>query len=306
MMAADDEAGEILRTPEERFDALPAEFAAWEPKYLDWDGIRLARIDEGGEGKRPPVVLFHGEPTWSLLWRKVVPPLLEAGHRCIAPDMPGFGRSDKPANFDWYSYDRHVEAAAWVLEQLDVTGATFVVHDWGGPVGLRVAAENPERCARLVVMDTGVFDGRQRMSDAWLTFRDFVRRTEDLPISMLVRGACATDPGDEIAAAYDAPFPGPEFKAGARAFPLMLPTEPEAPGAEAGGRAAAAIAARDIPSLCLWADGDPIIPEKVGAKLAERLGLTPPETISNASHFLQEDRGEEIGRRIAAWLDGQL
>jgi len=296
--------GEIFRTPEERFDVLPDDFP-WEPRYLDWDGIRLARIDEGDQNQDSPVVLFHGEPTWSLLWRKVIPPLLDDGHRCIAPDMPGFGRSDKPTNFDWYSYDRHVEAASWVLEQLDVRDATFVVHDWGGPVGFRVAAENPERCARLVVMDTGVFDGRQRMSDAWLTFRDFVQRTEDLPISMLVRGACATDPGDAIAAAYDAPFPTPESKAGARAFPLMLPTEPDAPGAEAGARTAEAIAAREVPSLCLWADGDPIIPPQVGAKLAARLGLTPPETIANASHFLQEDQGAEIGRRIAAWLAAQ-
>lgn len=295
---------DIYRTPEERFDALPDDFG-WEPRYLDWDGIRLARIDEGEQNQGAPIVLFHGEPTWSLLWRKVIPPLLEAGHRCIAPDMPGFGRSDKPTDFGWYSYDRHAEAAAWVLEQLDVRDATFVVHDWGGPVGLRVAAENPERCARLVVMDTGVFDGRQRMSDAWLTFRDFVQRTEDLPISMLVRGACATDPGDDIAAAYDAPFPTPESKAGARAFPLMLPTDPGAPGAEAGGRTAAAIAERDLPSLCLWADGDPIIPIEVGRRVAERLGLTPPEEIAGASHFLQEDQGTAIGRRIADWLEEQ-
>ncbi len=223
----------VFRTPDERFAQLP-DFP-WEPRYLDWDGIRLARIDEG-EGE--PIVLFHGEPTWSLLWRHVMPPLLAAGHRCIASDMPGFGRSDKPTDMGWYSYDRHAEAAAWVLEQLDVRDATFVVHDWGGPVGMRVAAEHPERCARIVVMDTGVFDGKQRMTDAWLTFRDFVRRTEDLPVSMLVRGACATDPGEEVAAAYDAPFPTPESKAGARAFPLMLPTEPDAPGAEAGARTA--------------------------------------------------------------------
>lgn len=289
----------VFRTPEERFAALPADFAAWQPRYLDWDGIRLARIDEG-EGE--PIVLFHGEPTWSFLWRNVMPPLLEAGHRCIAPDMPGFGRSDKPTDFDWYSYDRHVEAAAWVLEQLGITGATFVVHDWGGPVGLRVAAEHPERCARLVVMDTGIFDGRQRMSEAWLAFRDFVERTEDLPVSMLVRGGCATDPGEGVGAAYDAPFPTPESKAGARAFPLMLPITPDAPGAEAGGRAAAAIAARNLPSLCLWADGDPIIPIEVGRAFAERLGLAAPQEIAGASHFLQEDQGAEVGRRIAAWL----
>ncbi len=289
-----------VRTPDERFADLP-DFP-WEPRYLDWDGIRLARIDEG-EG--PAVVLFHGEPTWSFLWRKVIPPLLEAGYRVIAPDLPGFGRSDKPTDLDWYSYDRHVEAATWLLEQAGVGDATFVVHDWGGPVGMRIASERPETCSRLVVMDTGVFNGRQRMTDAWLTFRDFVRRTEDLPVSMLVTGACATAPADEVAAAYDAPFPDAASKAGARAFPLMLPTSPEDAGAAAGQAAAEGIAARGLPSLCLWADSDPIIPLKVGQAVAERLGLTPPETIENAGHFLQEDQGELIGRRIAAWLGEQ-
>jgi haloalkane dehalogenase len=289
-----------VRTPEERFAGLP-DFP-WEPKYLEWDGLRLARIDEG-EGS--PVVLFHGEPTWSLLWRHVIPPLLDAGHRCIAPDMPGFGRSDKPTDIGWYSYDRHTEAAAFVLEQLGIRDATFVVHDWGGPVGMRVAAEHPEMCARLVVMDTGVFSGRQRMTDAWKAFRDFVERTEDLPISMLVRGACKNDPGDEVADAYDAPFPDAASKAGARAFPLMLPTSPEDPGAAEGERTAETIAARDIPSLCLWADSDPIIPLKTGQAVAERLNLTPPETIENASHFLQEDQGAKIGTRIATWLSTQ-
>jgi haloalkane dehalogenase len=287
-----------VRTPEERFSALP-DFP-WEPKYLEWEGLRLARIDEG-DGE-PPVVLFHGEPTWSLLWRHVIPPLLEAGHRCIAPDMVGFGRSDKPTDLGWYSYDRHYEAMAHLVAELDVRDATFVVHDWGGPVGLRVAAENPERCGRLVVMDTGTFSGRQRMTEAWKAFRDFVERTEDLPISFLVRGACKTDPGDEVAAAYDAPFPSPESKAGARAFPLMLPTSPGDPGAAEGERTAETIAGRDIPALCLWADSDPIIPFETGRAVAARLGLPEPEKIPDASHFLQEDQGRMIGERIRDWL----
>ncbi len=289
-----------IRTPDERFADLP-DFP-WEPQYLDWDGIRLARIDEG-EG--PIVVLFHGEPTWSFLWRKVIPPLLGASYRCIAPDLPGFGRSDKPTDLEWYSYDRHVEAATWMLEQAGVRDATFVVHDWGGPVGMRVAAENPEMCSRIVVMDTGIFNGHQRMTDAWLTFRDFVRRTEDLPVSMLVKGACAIEPTADVVAAYDAPYPDAASKAGARAFPLMLPTSPDDPGAAEGGAAAEGIAKRDLPSLCLWADSDPIIPLKTGHAVAERLNLTPPETIENASHFLQEDQGTQIGERIAAWLGEQ-
>ncbi len=285
------------RTPEDRFTSLP-DFP-WEPRYLDWEGLRLARIDEGTGA---PVVLFHGEPTWSFLWREVIPPLLADGHRCIAPDLPGFGRSDKPTDLSWYSYDRHVQAATHMLDEIGIRDATFVVHDWGGPIGMRIATDRPEMCSRMVVMDTGVFSGHQRMTEAWMTFRDFVERTEDLPISMLVRGACATDPAGEVVAAYDAPFPTPESKAGARAFPLMLPTSPDDPGAAEGARAAEGIAARNLPSLCLWADSDPIIPLATGRAVAERLNLTPPEVIENASHFLQEDQGTAIGDRIAAWL----
>ena len=295
---------DVYRTPEERFTDLPG--FPWEPRYYDWQGLRIARIDESppqGESGTP-VVLFHGEPTWSYLYRKVIPPLLEAGHRCIAPDYPGFGRSDKPTDLDWYTFDRHTEAMSALLAELDVRDATFVVQDWGGPIGMRIAAEQPERCARLVVMDTGFFTGEQRMSDAWKAFRDFVERTEDLPIPMLIAGACKTPPDDAVLAAYDAPFPVAEAKRGARAFPLMLPTSPDAPGAEAGRRTAEAMAASDRPALVLWADSDPILAPEVGAAVAERAGWPPPETISEASHFLQEDQGELIGARIAEWLAG--
>ena len=288
---------EIYRTPDEAFANLPG--FPWEPKYFDWDGIRLARIDEG-EG--PAIVLFHGEPSWSYLYRKVIPPLLEAGYRCIAPDLPGFGRSDKPVDFDWYSYDRHTEAMAALLADLEVEGATFVVQDWGGPIGMRIAAERPDACAKLVVMDTGFFTGHQPMTDAWKAFRDFVERTEDLPIEMLIGGACHTPPGDEILAAYGAPYPEPKAKAGTRAFPLMLPTTPDAPGAEAGQRTLDAMAAAERPVLVLWAEHDPIIPPSVGRALAARLDWPEPEIIPAASHFLQEDQGEMIGERIAAWL----
>jgi haloalkane dehalogenase len=288
---------ETYRTPDERFAGLP-EFP-WQPRYWDWEGIRLARIDEGSGD---PVVLFHGEPTWSFLYRKVIPPLLEAGHRCIAPDYPGFGRSDKPTEFDWYSYDRHTEAMTALLDQLEIRGATFVVQDWGGPIGMRIAAERPELCSRLVVMDTGFFSGRQPMSDAWTTFRDFVERTEDLPVSMLVGGACKTMPSAEVLAGYDAPFPTVRSKPGARAFPLILPTTPDATGAAAGQRTYEAMAASDRPALVLWADSDPVLSLDVGRKLAEQVGWPEPEVIAEASHFLQEDQGQMIGERIAAWI----
>jgi haloalkane dehalogenase len=288
---------DAYRTPDERFANLP-DFP-FEPRYRDVNGLRLAHV-EAGDG--PPVVFFHGEPTWSFLWRKTIPAVRDAGHRCIAPDLAGFGRSDKPTDVGWYSYERHVELMRELVEGLDLREATAVVHDWGGPIGLRLAVEHPDRIARMVILDTGLFTGRQRMSDAWFAFRDFVERTEDLPVAMLVRRACKVDPGDDVAAAYDAPFPEPRCKAGARAFPLMLPLSPEDPGAEAGVRVLEALGEDRRPTLMLWADSDPVIPPATGRRLAERIGREPPQVVEGASHFLQEDKGPEIGRRIADWL----
>jgi len=288
---------DVERTPEERLEGLP-DFP-FESRYREVDGLRLAHLDEGDGG---PVVFFHGEPTWSFLWRKVIPPVRDAGFRCIAPDYAGFGRSDKPTDVGWYSYDRHVDLVAGLLEDLDLRDATVVTHDWGGPIGLRLAAEHPDRISRMVAMDTGLFTGEQRMSDAWHTFRDFVERTDDLPISLLVRNACARGMSDEVAAAYDAPYPSQASKAGARAFPLILPITPEMPGGAEGKRALEALREDDRPKLILWADSDPVLPPKVGEAFAAALKAEPPRPIENASHFLQEDAGEEIGGLIADWL----
>ena len=288
---------DVVRTPAESLEGLP-DFP-FESQYTEIDGLRLAYLDEG-EGK--PVVFFHGEPTWSFLWRKVIPPVRDAGVRCIAPHYAGVGRSDKPTDLAWYSYDRHVALMSTLLEELDVHDATAVVHDWGGPIGLRLAVEHPDRFSRIVVMDTGPFTGHQRMSDAWLKFRDFVRDNADVPVGMLIRGGCKNDPGDDVVAAYDAPYPNPESKAGPRAFPLLIPTEPDAPGAAEGRAVADALRTDERPSLVLWADSDFILPFSVGERVSERLGMTPPRKIENASHFLQEDAGPEIGRIIAEWL----
>jgi len=287
----------VARTPEEAFEGLP-DFP-FEPRYRELDGLRLAHVDEG-EGA--PVVFFHGEPTWSFLWRKVIPPVRDAGFRCIAPDLAGFGRSDKPTDIGFYSYDRHAALAGALLEQLDLRGATVVVHDWGGPIGLRVAVEQRERVERLVILDTGLFTGHQHMSEAWMKFRDFVERTEDLPVGFLVRGACKRDPGEEVIAAYDAPYPDAASKAGARAFPLMIPLMPEAPGAEAGQRVLEALREDRRPTLMLWADSDPVLPLSTGERFAEAIGREPPRTIPEAGHFLQEDQGPLIGELVADWL----
>jgi haloalkane dehalogenase len=232
----------------------------------------------------------------------VIPPVRDAGFRCIASDLPGFGRSDKPIDLSWYSYDRHTEAMAPLLEELDVRDGTIVVHDWGGPIGLRLAAEHPERVARMVILDTGLFTGHQKMTDPWRAFRDFVERTEDLPVGFLVRGACKHDPGDGVIAAYEAPFPNAAAKAGARAFPLMLPTSPEMPGAQAGQRVLETMRGDSRPKLILWADSDPILPLETGRRFAQALGTEVDHVIADASHFLQEDAGPEIGRLIADWL----
>jgi haloalkane dehalogenase len=289
---------DVIRTPEERFADLP-EFP-FAPRYTEHDGLRLAHIDEGAGS---PVVLLHGEPTWSFLWRKVIGPLVEAGHRCLAPDLPGFGRSDKPTDVAWYTYDRHTAAVTAWLEALDVRDATLVVHDWGGPIGLRVAVEQPARVARLVMLDTGLFTGEQAMSEAWLAFRDFVARTDDLPIGMLVRGACHRDPGELVIAAYEAPFADVAAKAGARAFPLILPTRPDAPGAREGARVLAALRTDTRPKLMMWAASDPVLPLETGRRFAAALNGRLSHVIADAGHFLQEDAGAEIGARIVEWLD---
>jgi haloalkane dehalogenase len=287
----------VVRTPEERFAGLP-DFP-FERHYREVDGLRLAHID-AGEGA--PVLFVHGEPTWSFLWRKVIPPVRDAGFRCIAPDHAGFGASDKPTDVDWYTYDRHTALAAAMLEQLDLRGLTIVVHDWGGPIGLRLAVEHAARVERIVILDTGLFTGRQRMSEGWLAFRDFVARTEDLPVSLLVGRACASEPSADVLAAYDAPFPSPASKAGARAFPLLIPLAPEAPGAAKGAQLVAALRADQRPMLVLWADSDPVLPLATGEAFAAAIAAPPPRVISHAGHFLQEDQGPEIGRLIADWL----
>jgi haloalkane dehalogenase len=291
---------DAIRTPDPLLEGLP-DFP-YAPRYRTVGGLRLAHVDEG-EGA--PVVMWHGEPTWGFLWRHVLAPVRDAGHRVVLPDLAGFGRSDKPLDPGWYSYDRHVETAATLLEDLDLRDATFVVHDWGGPIGLRLAVEHPDRVARLVLTDTGLFTGEQPMSDTWHAFADFVARTEDLPVGMLVRRACHRDPGDAVAAAYDAPFPNAASKAGARAFPALIPQRPDAPGAAAGKRVLEALRTDERPLLMLWADEDPVLPPKVGEAFARALGRPAPRPIPEAGHFLQEDQGPLVGAAIADWLGSQ-
>ena len=288
---------EAYRTPDERFDHLPG--YPFSPHYIEQDGLRLHYLDEG---KGEPVLLLHGEPTWSYLYRRVIPPVAGVA-RAIAPDYFGFGRSDKPLEIEDYSYEFHTRSIERLVEGLDLTGLTVVGQDWGGPIGLRLAVEHPERVDRLVIMNTGIGAGRPP-SEEWLRFRAFVRRLgTELAPGRLIRIACVTELADEVVEAYDAPWPVPESKAGVLAFPELVPTELEHPSAAQMLEVREALAGWEKPALVLFGDKDPIFSTRVAERFAERIpGALPPETVEGAGHFLQEDRGEEIGARIARFV----
>jgi haloalkane dehalogenase len=284
---------DLYRTPDDRFADLPG--YDFEPRYADVDGLRMHYVDEG-EGA--PVVCFHGEPTWAYLYRKVARPLIDAGRRFVAVDMPGFGRSDKPTDRGWYSYDRHTEHVARVLEGLDLRDATVVVQDWGGPVGLRWAVENADRVAALAILNTGLFTGR--VSKGFMAWRDFAERNPDLPIGFIVDGATTTELDQRVKAAYEAPFPSPESKAGAAQFPLLVPIEEGQPGAAEMRAVMDELSRWEKPALVAFSDSDPVFPyPKSGQVFADLIpGAGEQVKIEGAAHFLQEDRGEEIAQAI--------
>jgi haloalkane dehalogenase len=291
----------VLRTPDERFVDLPG--YPWRPSYAETsDGLRMAYVDEGSG---PVVLLLHGEPSWSYLYRKVIQVLTEAGFRVIAPDLIGFGRSDKPSEIADYTYERHVEWLRSVLfDRLDLTDVTLVCQDWGGLLGLRLVAEHPDRFARVVAANTGLPDGTRRLPDAWWLFHDFVQSTPDLPIGFLVKSGCADGLSDEEMAAYDAPFPDASYKAGARAFPALIPQTLDNPATPANQAAWRVLETWDKPFLCAFSDADPITGggERVLIERIPGAKDQPHTTIEGGGHFLQEDRGPELARVIVEWL----
>jgi len=288
---------DACRTPDERFSDLPG--YDFEPHYVEQDALRMHYVDEG-DGQ--PVLLLHGEPTWAYLYRKVIREVTSVA-RCIAPDYFGFGRSDKPVEREWYSYDTHFASLERFVDELDLRDVTVVMQDWGGPLGMRLAVERPDRIARMVVMNTGIFAGRPP-SDTWLRFRDLVRRTgTDFQPGQLIRITCRTELTDDVVAAYDAPFSAAEAKTGVLMFPEQVPTEPDHPSARTMLEVREKLRSWDRPALVFFGDSDPIFSPRVAERLAELIpGAELQEPIAGAGHFLQEDAGEEVGRRIAAWL----
>jgi len=292
---------EILRTAPERFAALP-DFP-YAPKYTDVEGLRIARVDEG-PADAPAVLLLHGEPSWSYLYRTMIPPLLAAGHRVVAPDLVGFGRSDKPADPRAYTYARHVAwMTAW-LRALDLRDVTLFCQDWGGLIGLRLVAAEPDRFARVCAGNTYLPTGDERVPRAFHIWRAFARWTPVFPIGRIVASGCVRGMRPDVRAAYDAPFPTEAHKAGARAFPGLVPTRPDDPESTPNRRAWEVLQAFDRPFLTLFGRNDPITRGAERRLQARIPGAKdqPHALLRGAGHFLQEDVGPELAAHLNAWI----
>jgi haloalkane dehalogenase len=288
---------DVFRTPDERFEGLPG--YDFEPHYTEVDGLRLHYVDEG-EGT--PVVCFHGEPSWSYLYRKMLPPLVEGGHRVICPDLPGFGRSDKPTDRAWYTFERHLDHMSALLGELDLQEATVVVQDWGGPIGTSWAMQNADRVGALAILNTGLFLGR--VSKGFMAWRDFAEKNPDMPVGFIIQGATTTELPDDVVAAYDAPFPTVESKAGAAQFPLLVPTSEDFPMVAQQREMSDALSRWEKPALVAFSDSDPVFPfPQAGERYVDLIpSVTDQVKIEGAAHFLQEDRGEQIAGEILRLL----
>lgn len=291
---------DVLRTPETRFTHLPQ--YNFKPNYLDipaGDGglLRVHYLDEG-DPSSVPVLLMHGEPSWCFLYRKMIPLFVDAGFRVIAPDLVGFGRSDKPSRQSDYTYQRHLDWMQSVIDQLKLNKMTLVCQDWGGLIGLRLVSNQPDRFKRVIAANTGLPTGDHPMPKAFLDWRDYSQTTTDFHVGGIVQLGCSTTLPPEVIAAYDAPFPDDRYKMGARIFPALVPISPDTPEAQANRRAWEVLSKFEKPFLTAFSDKDPIT--KGGEALFQKRipgakGM-PHTTIQDGGHFLQEDQGEALAR----------
>ena len=296
-----------LRTPDDRFADLPG--YGFEPHYADiadseGGSLRVHYVREG-DPAAPLVLLMHGEPSWSYLYRKMIPVLTGAGLQIVAPDLVGFGRSDKPTERGDYTFARHVEwMRELVFDRLDLRDITLVCQDWGGLIGLRLVGEHPDRFARVVAANTFLPTGDTNPGDAFFAWQRFSQEVEQFPTGGIVRGGCIDPVSPEVEAAYDAPFPDESYKAGARAFPLLVPSRPDDPAHDDNVAAWVGLAAFDRPFLCAFSDSDPIT-KGADRNLKERIAGAhgqPHTTIVGGGHFLQEDRGEELAEVVVSFV----
>jgi haloalkane dehalogenase len=292
---------DVLRTPDERFEKLPG--YAFAPRYADIDGLRMHYVDEGPrEGKI--VLLLHGEPSWSYLYRKMIPVLTAAGLRAVAPDLIGFGRSDKPTRREDYTFAGHVAWMKRFLSQLGLRDIHLVCQDWGGLIGLRVAAEEEALFAKVVAANTFLPTGDQKPPEAFFAWQQFSQTTPEFPIGNIVRMGCARPMAEDVVAAYDAPFPEERYKAGARQFPLLVPSSPEDPATVANRAAWEVLKRWNKPFLTAFSDKDPITrgADRLLQALIPGAEGQPHTTIVDGGHFLQEDAGEELARVVADFV----
>ena len=297
---------EVLRTPDERFAGLAG--FAFEPHYVEvpsGDGgtLRMHYVDEGPAGA-DPVLLLHGEPSWSYLYRKMIPVLAVAGHRAVAPDFVGFGRSDKPVRREDYTYQRHVDWTRAVLEALDLRNITLVCQDWGGLIGLRLAAEHQDRFARIVAANTFLPTGDRSPGEGFLAWQRYSQETPEFHVGGIVNGGCVTELPAEVVAAYDAPFPDDRYKAGARQFPMLVPISPDDPAAAPNRKAWEVLLRWEKPFLTAFSDSDRITRggDRVLQAMIPGTKGQPHTTIEGAGHFLQEDKGEELAAVVVAFI----
>jgi haloalkane dehalogenase len=296
----------VLRTPDERFDGLPG--YDFDPHYLDVqapDGsaLRMHYIDEGRRDA-DTVLLLHGEPSWSFLHRKMIPPIVSAGLRAVAPDLIGFGRSDKPASRTDYTYQSHMNWLTGFIESAGLNDVTMFCQDWGGLLGLRLAAEKPERFARIVAANTFLPTGDMPLGDAFEAWRDYSQNAETFDIGRIVNGGCVGDLAEVVVRGYDAPFPDDSYKEGARQFPALVPSSPDDPAAPANRKAWEVLSRWDKPFLTTFSDSDPITRGADGflqSMIPGAKGM-PHATIAGGGHFLQEDKGEEIAAHVVDFV----
>lgn len=292
---------QILRTPDERFANLPG--YPFQPRYVEVDGVRIHYVHEGPRNA-PPVLLLHGEPSWSYLYRKMIPKLVEAGLRAVAPDLVGFGRSDKPARREDYTYQRHVDWMLGFICALDLEHITLVCQDWGGLIGLRLVAEHGHRFDRVVAANTFLPTGDQPLPDAFFAWQKFSQESPELPIGQIIQMGCVTRLPPEVVAAYEAPFPDERYKAGARQFPVLVPSRPDDPASEPNRKAWEALRRWKKPFLTAFSDQDPITrgADQLLQSLIPGAAGQPHATIQNAGHFLQEDKGEELAEVVVNFI----
>ncbi len=295
----------ILRTPDTAFAAISDyPFAPHYTAITDPDGtpLRIHHIDEGPRDAAP-VLLMHGEPSWSYLYRKFVPPLAAAGYRVVAPDLIGFGKSDKPADRDDYSYERHVGWMADWLNANELTDITLFCQDWGGLIGLRLVAAFPDRFARLIIANTGLPTGTG-WSDGFESWRAFSQTVEIFPTGVILNGGSVRDLGAAEIAAYDAPYPDESYKAGARQFPTLVPVKPDMPSVSQNKKAWEVLERFDKPVLTCFSDKDAVTAggEKIFIERIPGARGQPHRIITNAGHFLQEDKPEELVALILEFI----